>query len=165
MEQELIPRSVVNPGRAASAGFSLLEMVVVVAVLAVLSVSVSFAVGRGAAGPGSDATRFADLFARLREAAVLSRHVQAIAVGQGGWQVMTRGDVGWTTTGRPGQFRSAARFEGATGPLGGPDISPAPDLYFLPDAQVTPFSVTFIAPGVITRCATDGWADLACSTR
>lgn len=148
-----------------SAGFSLLEMVVVVAVLAVLSVSVSFAVGRGTSAPGADATRFAALHTRLREAAVLGRHVQALAIGQTGWQVMTREGTAWVSAGRPGQFRSAARFEGTTGPLGGPKISAAPDLFFLPDAQVTPFSVTFIAPGVITRCATNGWAALDCSVQ
>lgn len=158
MEQEVtVPRG--------SAGFSLLEVVVVVAVLAVLSVSVSFAVGRGPSAPGADAARFAALHKRLREAAVLNRHVQALAVGQSGWQVMRRAGTAWAATGRPGQFRSAARFEGATGPLGGVKISASPDLFFLPDAHVTPFSVTFIAPGVITRCTTNGWADLDCAVQ
>ena len=62
-----------------TAGFTLLEMVVVVAVIATLSISATFAVSTRDSAE-ADVTRFAAAYARLRDRAILGQSAQGIVI-------------------------------------------------------------------------------------
>lgn len=150
-------------------GFSLLEMVVVVAIIATLSVGASLSIGTR--GGTADAPRLAETYAALRDAALLGQEARGLRLVPGGWQVLLPGDgpePGWRASGAVQEIRAEARFEGARGPiLPAPpdDRPPQPDIVFLPDGEVTPFEVVFVTEGSVTACRSRGLAGLACTTR
>lgn len=153
---------------SADPGFSLLEMVVVVAVIAILSITATFAATTRRAEDG-DRARFAAAYDRLRDAAILGRSPQALVLVPEGWQILLperaeSGGTVWQLSGKPQKFNAEARFEGEGGAIVPHDLSraPAPDLIFLPDGQVTPFEVAFIGNGTVTRCRSAGFAGLVC---
>jgi len=155
--------------RGGERGFSLLEMVVVVAVIATLSVGASLAIGTRGGTP--DAPRLAATYDALRDAALLGQEARGLRLVPGGWQVLLPGAgpaPGWRVSGGVQQFRSEARFEGARGPiLPAPpeDRPPQPDIVFLPDGEVTPFEVVFVTEGAVTACRSLGLAGLDCTAR
>jgi prepilin-type N-terminal cleavage/methylation domain-containing protein len=153
----------------AERGFSLLEMVVVVAVIATLSVGASLSIAaRGGAG---DAPRLAETYAALRDAAVLGQEARGLRLLPEGWQVLLPregGAPGWQVSGAVQEIRAEARFEGAGGPIlpAPPDgRPPRPDIVFLPDGGVTPFEVVFVTDAAVTACRARGLAGLQCETR
>ena len=149
-------------------GFSLLEMVVVVAVLATLSVGAVLALGERRAGPG-DATRFAAVHDALRDAAILGQGAQGLSLMPQGWQVLVPDETegGWKASGAVQKFQGEARFEGAGGPvLPRPEINPPrPDIVFLPDGKVTPFNAVFVTAKGVTQCRSHGLAGLQCTAQ
>ena len=147
-------------------GFSLIEMVIVVAVIAVMSITAVFSVGRPGAPAQSDARRFSEAYARLREAAILSRQSRAMFLGPDGWQVLRPGDkpdTKWQPVGKAQKFRGEARFQGKTGALGLGGTAATADLIFLPDGQVTQFEASFISAKSVTRCTGSGWEGMTCA--
>jgi len=153
---------------SADRGFTLLEMVVVVAVIAVLSVTATFSVAGRSAGE-ADMARFAAAYDRLRDSAILGRAPQAVSIVEDGWQTLSpagqeNGRTTWQPSGRAQKFRGQARFEGASGPILPRDLwrDRTPDLFFLPDGQVTPFDVAFIGNGTVRHCRSAGFSGLIC---
>ena len=150
-------------------GFSLLEMVVVVAVIATLSVGASLSLG--SRGGRADAPRLAAAYDALRDAALLGQTRRGLRLVPGGWQVLVPRegpDGGWQISGKPVKFRSEVRFEGEDGPiLPAPpdDTPPQPDIVFLPDGEVTPFEAVFVTDAAITACRSQGLAGLVCAAR
>ncbi|WP_417726342.1 GspH/FimT family pseudopilin [Roseovarius sp.] len=149
-------------------GFSLLEMVVVVAVIAVLSVTATFSITDRSRGEG-DVIRFAAAYDRLRDAAILGAAPQGMFLVPEGWQVLLppapgAPEDGWQPIGREQKFRGEARFEGPDGPILPRELprAPRPDITFLPDGQVTPFEVTFIGNETLSRCRSAGLLGLDC---
>ncbi len=147
-------------------GFSLIELVVVVAVIAVLSITAVFSVGRTGTAAQSDAVRFSAAYARLRDAAILSRQSRAMSLSAEGWQVLRQGDAPdqqWVNVGAAQKFRGEVRLQGQTVALLQAQTRPTADLIFLPDGQVTPFEVSFISAQSITRCSGSGWEGMTCT--
>ncbi|MDZ7708815.1 MAG: prepilin-type N-terminal cleavage/methylation domain-containing protein [Roseovarius sp.] len=150
-------------------GFSLLEMVVVVAVIATLSVGASLSIGPR--GETADAPRLASVYDALRDAALLGQARRGLRLVPGGWQVLVPregAEGGWQTSGAAVKFRSEVRFEGEGGPIlptPPDDRLPQPDIVFLPDGEVTPFEAVFVTDATITACRSQGLAGLVCAVR
>lgn len=153
-------------------GFTLLEMVVVVAVIATLSVGASLSIGPR--GGTADAPRLASVYGALRDAALLGQVPRGLRLVPGGWQVLVPREgpeAGWQPSGAAVKFRSEVRFEGAAGPiLAAPEgLTPRPDIVFLPDGKVTPFEAVFVTDATITACRSEGFAGglagLVCAVR
>lgn len=145
------------------AGFSLIELVVVMAVIAILSLSVSLSLSRGKSvgGMPRDAVRMQGQFAALRDSAIHGRRPAALSVIPAGWQVMRMQDGVWQGAGPRVRWSGAAVFQrDLSAPL--PDGS-APEVVFLPDGRSTAFSIRFTDRGVVAVCTSDGWAPLECN--
>jgi len=165
MEPELTPLQPV--ARAGDAGFSLIELMIVITVLSVLSVAAGFAVGRPEGRGESDAQAFAAAYETLRLQAILERHPHALALTDRGWTPLVpdlAASRGWQVSGSERPLRGVWR----TGASGAPlrpaieDAAAQADLVFLPDGQTTPVDLRFIARAGVTRCSGDGWGGLAC---
>lgn len=146
-------------------GFSLLEMVIVVAILATLAVGASLTIApRGGAG---DVRSFAAAYAALRDAAVLEQGARGLRLVPGGWQVLVpdpASGTGWQGQGAVQRLRGELRVEGRDGaiPPRPAEDPPVPDLVFLADGEVTLFTAVFIGSGRITTCRSGGLAGLVC---
>ena len=153
----------IDTGSRQTAGFSLIELVVVMAVIAILSLSVSLSLSRGKSvgGMPRDAVRMLGQFAALRDGAIHGRRPAALSVTPAGWQVMRRHNDVWQGTGPRVRWSGAAVFQrDLSAPL--PDGS-VPEVVFLPDGRSTAFSIRFTDGGVVAVCDSDGWSPLRCS--
>lgn len=155
------------PATGATAGFSLLEVMIVVAVLSILSVAAGLSVGRSGPAREADADAFAASYAAGRLAAILSRHPQALALTDTGWtRLEPAPDLpgGWRAAGGERALAGAWRA-GATGAALRSAVAQAPaqaDIVFLPDGQTTPVDLRFITRTGERRCSGDGWGVLEC---
>lgn len=140
------------------AGFSLLELMVSVAVLAVLAVGVGLATGRGVAGPERDADRFRRAVEQNRALAILGRETRGLSVTPEGLRLLRRGETGWT----------AAVLHGWSGrvslvPAGSVSLPGTPDILFHPDGRSSGFAAVFSGRGPSWRCTSDGWSEMTCA--
>jgi prepilin-type N-terminal cleavage/methylation domain-containing protein len=150
-----------------TAGFTLLEMVVVVAVMATLTLAATLSVGRRA-GP-SDVAHFAGAYGALMDAALLGQEARGLRVMQEGWQVLrpVAPGQGWHASGAVQKVRDTVVFEGDDGPILArerPD-PPVPDLVFLPDGKLTPVTVRFTAGDVVMLCRAVPLSGLDCEAQ
>ncbi len=149
-----------QPGRhtatAPDDGFSLIELVVVIAVMAVLSVGAVLATG-ARPGPG-DAQRFQLAFEQARDLAVLSGRTRGLAVTPAGLQRALPDQGGWQTVGQVQRWRSRPTL---TVPDRLDTRSRAPQLIFLPDGRSSAFALVFRGGA---RCESDGWTGLICTS-
>lgn len=154
-------------GSHGAAGFSLVEVMIVVAVLSVLSVAAGLSVGRSGPAHEGDADAFAAAYEAGRLAAILARHPRALALTDTGWTPLEpdpEAQGGWRTAG-PERALAGAWRDGATGAPLRSAVAAAEtqaDLVFLPDGQTTPVDLRFIARAGERRCIADGWGALAC---
>ena len=136
------------------AGFTLIELMIVVAVLAILSVTVSLSASRPQSAMASDAARFEALHDRLRSEAILSRQILGLAVDAEGYQRLRWQGGDWQRVGEKGRWR---------GPVTVllPFDRRAP-LEFTPGGQVTPLRLRFETAAGVRLCETGGWAAVTC---
>jgi prepilin-type N-terminal cleavage/methylation domain-containing protein len=134
-------------------GFSLVEMLVVVAIVSVLSVGASLPLSRVDGSATQDGAALVAEVARLRRLAALSDRPHALVVSQSGWTEQRRSADGWSGIGEPGMFRTVRAAVD-------PDV-PA-RLILLPDGRMTPADIRLSAGKTVLGCRTDGAAPLTC---
>ncbi|SMX40804.1 GspH/FimT family pseudopilin [Maliponia aquimaris] len=144
--------------RGAQAGFSLLELMVSIAILSILAVGVGLATGRGVAGAERDADRFRRAVEQTRALAILERAPRGLSVTPGDLHLMRRDDSGWTADPLHGWSSRASLLP--SGPVPPPGT---PDILFHPDGSSSGFSATFSGRGATWRCASDGWSEMTCA--
>lgn len=146
--------------RPQDTGTTLVELLVVVAILAVLGVGVSLmAVRAPQAAPQQDQTRFRTTFTRLQDLSVQGQAVHGLQVSASGWQAMRRDGDGWQPLGQPQRWQGRALLSGGTRAYapGGPQI------VLLPSGQSTPFDIRFAAGADRARaCRGTGWDGVTC---
>lgn len=145
------------------AGFTLIELVVCVAILAVLAVGATLAAGRGSAAAESDAARFRRLWEESRDLAIREQSRRGLTLGPRGITLSRLDPGGWSAGDTPVPLRASAVLRRAAAE---PPPSPgAPDIVLLANGRSTAFSVSFGAsdgtPG--QRCRSDGWTGLTCA--
>lgn len=136
------------------AGVTLIELVVVVAVMASLAAGVSLMVGRGAGPEDGDLSRFVRTYEQNRNLAVLERQMRGLFLEPAGSRQALKQDGSWGDPGRLQRWsgRVSHLIEGTR-----PDPN-VPDILFLPSGQTSAFVITFGA----RQCRSDGWTGLRC---
>lgn len=137
-----------------TAGFTLIELMIVMTVLAILTTSITLSASRPRDGNASDWGRFSTLYARLQDQAVLSRQLLGLSVTEDGYQRLRWAGGDWQTLGD----RVAWRDEVV---LMEPFSRLAP-LEFAPSGQVTQMRVRFKSGEVVRICQSDGWGAVSC---
>lgn len=161
------------------AGFTLVELLVVVSILSVLALGGTLAAGGGFARFSDSPRRMADRFAQAmndaRDRAVLGRRVVGVhprpdgwlivePAGEGRWQPAARAVSGLATGAASGlrwQIAGQPVLPGARA-----DLSAPPLIRLLPDGRSTVFSAAFgsaFGPGrAAVVCRSDGWSAVVC---
>lgn len=139
--------------QARAAGFTLVELMIVVTVLSLLTLTVGLGVNRPRNETAQDWSRFKAVHDRMREQAVLGREVLGLAVSADGYQRLRRAGGHWQEIGAPVRWRSAVTVQQ-------PFDRRAP-LVFGPGGQGTKLRLRFDG-GAVVICESDGWAAVSC---
>jgi len=135
-------------------GFSLIELMIAVAVLAILSTTVVLSVARPQSGSQSDQVRFQKTYERIRRDAIISQEVYAMTISDAGFQrLVWRGS--WQNVGTLVDWRGEVSvlqpFDRET------------PIEFTPSGQATPVRVQFLENDQSVMCVSDGWEPLKCN--
>lgn len=144
-----------------SAGFSLVELMIVVAILSVLSLGATLAIGMRDRNAGSDATVLRQTYIALRDEAILSKAPRALEISDRSLTRMTRSAEGeWQAEGHEISLDGTAF---ATRGYGAETTS-AGDLrvVLLTDGRSSAFEVRLSQGKNLWHCAADGWGTLTC---
>ena len=153
----------IAPPPSRDAGFTLIELMIVVTVLSILTVSVglSMSFGRVERRVSDDAQRLQRYVTKLQENAIYSRRPRGLMLSARGWRVaqfnpQTRV---WDTEGYGQDWQGAASVRLGYRSFG---VARLPDVVFLPDGRSTPFEITLSYGGSFSTCKNDGWTGLIC---
>jgi len=141
-------------------GFSLVELLLVVAILSILSVSAGLSVSRLTTAPPNDRAWLLAFDQTLREEALLTRRMAQVVVSEAGVRRVPDRAAGAAGQGDTGLVRQWKTPPDWIAPIG-PDLRIA----YLPDGRSTPVTVEFREGTGFVRCTTDGWTRLACHPR
>lgn len=145
---------VTPPPAAGDAGVTLIELMIVVAILASLATGVSLLASRGAGTAETDLAAFRQSYADNTALAVLERRRRGLALEPGGSRQMLIRASGWAEPGRLRAWKGPVSWL-----VEGPRPAPgAPDIQFLPDGHSSAFVISFGT----RQCRSDGWTGLRC---
>ncbi|WP_294228449.1 prepilin-type N-terminal cleavage/methylation domain-containing protein [uncultured Shimia sp.] len=139
-----------------SAGFSLIELLIAVAVMAVLAVGASLSIGRMQSGIPQDQALFQRNFDRLKELAITSGQRRGMKITPKGMQLATRTPQGWQVSEQILNWRDKVTITSRPVPAN------APDLEFLANGETTAFTIAFSRKDNVGRCQSDGFLGLTC---
>lgn len=142
------------------AGLTLLELMVVVTILSILTISVSLAM-RGSRTQATSLER-ASLFqarvAQLHDQAIYGQSVRGVFVSNTGWRVAHYNDGRWRGSDQEIRWRPAIAFR-QTGAVAKPGD---PQIVLRPDGRISPFELRFAQGEDRAICRSAGWMPLAC---
>ena len=144
------------------AGITLVELLVVTAVLSVLAVGVSLTAVRSTSkNATSDGEWFRNQFQLQQSLAIQERSSRGLSITNKGLAIAARRSVGWETK-KPARAWRGKVTLGRTAPRRQFD---GPDIVFLPNGQTTAFELVFSSRqgGPAQRCRSDGWTGVTCS--
>ncbi|WP_299421834.1 prepilin-type N-terminal cleavage/methylation domain-containing protein [uncultured Shimia sp.] len=139
-----------------SGGFSLIELLIAVAVMAVLAVGASLSVGRSQATAPQDQALFQHTFDQLSDLAITSGQSRGMKFTPKGMQLATSTAQGWNISDQ------VLRWRGQVVVTSHPSASNAPEIVFLANGENTVFSIVFSKESHISRCLSDGLLGLSC---
>ena len=137
-----------------AAGFTLIELMIVVAVLALLTTTLSLSVNRPRGGQSADWARFEAVHNRLRQEAVLARQITGLSVSPEGYQRLRWSDGDWRKVGDLVGWRDAVMVL--------EPFDAAAPLEFAPSGQSTALRIRFEAGAGNVICEGDGWSPVSC---
>lgn len=133
-------------------GVSLIELLVVVAILAVFAVGVSILPARNGQAAAQSRLAFETQFAAVRDMAIQGRDVYGMRITAREMQTMRLRDGRWQDMGPPTRWRGRAILSGAQA------VGTDPDILILPDGRYSGFALQ-VAGG---RCSGNGWEPVTC---
>ena len=135
-------------------GFTLIELMVVVAILALLTTTLTLSVNRPQSTDLTDARRFEAVHAQLRNQAIMSGQILGLRMDGAGFQRL-RWQAEWQALGDVAAWRRTVQV---MEPL---DLrSP---VQFAPSGQASAVHLRFETGSGTQICRGDGWAELTCS--
>jgi len=146
----------VNPvsDLSADAGVTLIELVVVVAVMAALVLGVTLSAGLGGGRSESDLMSFRTAYDQARSLAVHGQLRRGILLSAKGRRLAWWRADGWQLSDQLQPWRGRVSYQ-----IEGPSAAQeAPDILFLPNGQTSAFSIQFDS----ISCRSDGWTGLIC---
>lgn len=154
----------ISRSNPADAGFSLIELTIVVTLLSILTLSVGLSMSLGrSTGSNDDVAVFQKRFDQLRAAAIHTRRPHGLQVTPQGWQVVgfDAQTGAWDFSGRQFDWKRSASFRPR--PRGGVTaLGRQPDVVFLPTGQSSAFEIRFITAQGFHTCQSDGWTGMSC---
>jgi prepilin-type N-terminal cleavage/methylation domain-containing protein len=142
-----------------SGGFSLVEMLVVIAVVSVLAVGATLPLARSSATTGSESAALVETVRRVRDLSILSDATHAISIDGDGWRTerIIPGAGQRTVPGFAHELRSGLTALGRDAAE-----TEAVRMVILPDGTSTPVRLQFHGNGGPVICDGTGGGDLTC---
>lgn len=144
----------------ADQGFSLVEVMIVVAMLAVLGVGATLAIGQRERAARTDVALIRDIIAQVRTEAVVARQPRQMRFDAATVSVWRPGPGNTWALGQNHSLSSSLDPEPGYGAI--LDGAGAMRVTFLPDRRSSAFAVRLDTGQGVWRCATDGWSPLEC---
>ena len=141
-------------------GFSLVELMIVVAVFSLLSLGAVLAINLRDPRGSRDVAWLEQTFATARREAILTRREARFAISPTGVTRMAPGEDGWQPAGGEsaldGLVTATAGYGALRDDLGRVIVA------LLPDGRTSAFDLRLEAGRQVWTCAADGWGALAC---
>ncbi len=150
-----VPRS-----RRHDAGFTLIEVLVVVAALSILTATVGLSVSTRGQGAQGDPARLLELDADLRRAALFGGQPAGFRLTEGGVQPLVLERGVWAEDGPEIVWHGTADWTGLDTPRARGSV-----IAYLPDGRSTPFTLLLRDGADARTCRADGWRAAECGAR
>lgn len=146
-----------------AAGFTLIELTVVVAVLSVLAIGVGLSATRSTqSAAGGDPQRFERYMQTARARAIQGRQTLGLFMTGSGYTPAEKSADVWEKRAQPTRWRAPATLQLKTTRR----VANTPHIVILPNGRITAFTLSFAPQGSSKAvCSSDGNAEVTCDYR